>query len=125
MDILVSQPVLVSIFDEALRGVDHENGLLVVGLVEHNDASRDAGAVEQVSGQSDNAPDYSALNEVLADCPLSIAAEENAMRKDAGSFAVRLERTEDVEQIREVSLLAGGNAIGLKTLPRIVLGVET
>ena len=71
-----------------LRGVDHEDALAGGGalLVEHDDAGRDAGAVEEVRGQADDALDVAALDEVAPDDGLGIAAEEHAVGEDAGAL---------------------------------------
>ena len=58
-----AQAVLVAVLDEALGGVDHEDALAGVGvfLVEHDDAGGNAGAVEEVGRQADDALDVAAL----------------------------------------------------------------
>ena len=50
VDVLGAEPVLVAVLDEALGGIDHEDALASMSmfLVQHKDASGDAGAVEQV-----------------------------------------------------------------------------
>ena len=57
VDVLLAQAVLVAVLDEALGGVDHEHALAGrrVLLVEHQDASWNARAIEQVGGQADDA----------------------------------------------------------------------
>jgi hypothetical protein len=57
VDVLLAQAVLVAVLDEALAGVDHEDALAGGGvfLVQHQDAGGDAGAVEQVGRQADDA----------------------------------------------------------------------
>ncbi len=62
VDVLVAQAVLVAVLDEALGGVDHEDALAGGGvlLVEHDDAGGDAGAVEEVGRQADDALDVAA-----------------------------------------------------------------
>ena len=57
MDVLLAEAVLVTVLDEALGGVDHEDALAGVSvlLVENDDAGRNASAVEQVRGQADDA----------------------------------------------------------------------
>jgi hypothetical protein len=57
VDVLLAQAVLVAVLEEALAGVDHEHALAAdrIFLVEHQDAGRYAGAVEEVGGQADDA----------------------------------------------------------------------
>ncbi len=57
MDVLFAQAVLVTVLDEALGGVDHEHTFAGGGvlLVEHENAGGDAGAVEEIGGQADDA----------------------------------------------------------------------
>ena len=61
VDVLAAQAVLVAVLDEALGGVDHEHAGAPGGvlLVEDDDAGRDAGAVEEVGRQADDAFDVS------------------------------------------------------------------
>ncbi len=58
-------------------------------LVEHDDAGGDAGAVEEVGGQADDALEIAGADELLADRGLGIAAEEHAMGQDAGGLCPR------------------------------------
>ena len=69
VDVLGAQAVLVAVLDEALGGVDHEDALAGGGvfLVEHDDAGGDAGAVEQVGRQADDALDVAAPDDFAAD----------------------------------------------------------
>ena len=57
VDVLFAQAVLVAVLDVAAGGVDHEHALARGGVlfVEHQDAGGDAGAVEQVRRQADDA----------------------------------------------------------------------
>ena len=89
VDVLLAEAVLVAVLDEALGGIDHEDAFAGVRafLVEHDDAGGNAGAVKEVRRQADDALDDAALDEVLADGGLGIAAEQNAVRQDARAFA--------------------------------------
>ena len=126
MDVLLAEAVLVAVLHEALGGVDHEDALAGVRafLVEHDDAGGDAGAVEEVRRQADDALDVATLDEVAADVGLGIAAKQHAVREDARAFAGALERAEDVQQVGVVALLAGRDAVVLEALPGVVLGIE-
>ena len=114
VDVLLAQAVLVAVLDEALGGVDHEHALARGGvlLVEHQDAGRDAGAVEEVGGQADDALEDAGADELLADHGLGIAAKEHAVRQDAGGFAGALHRADDVQQVGVVALLGRRHAPG-------------
>ena len=59
VDILLAQPVLVTILHETFGGVDHEDARAGVGVlfVDDKDAGRNAGAVEEIAGQTDDALD--------------------------------------------------------------------
>ncbi len=65
-------------------------------LVDQDDAGRDAGAVEQVGGQADDPLDIPLANEIAPDIGLGVAPEQDAVRQNAGPFAVALERADDV-----------------------------
>jgi hypothetical protein len=124
MQVHVAQPVLGAVLDESAAGVDHEDALAVVGvfLVDDDDAGRNAGAVEQVGRQADDALDQAALDQVLADHGLGIAAEQHAVRQDAGALAVALERPHDVQQVGIVALLGRRLAIGLEAVVFVLAG---
>ena len=66
VDVLRAQAVLVAVLDEALAGIDHEDALAAGGvfLVQHDDAGGDAGAVEQVGRQADDALDIAPPDDV-------------------------------------------------------------
>jgi hypothetical protein len=75
VDVLGAQAILVPVFDETLGGVDHENALAVGGvfLVQHDDAGRDAGPVEEVGRETDDALDVTTSDDVPADVCFDIA----------------------------------------------------
>src|SRR5262245_31791404 len=89
VDVLGTQAVLRAILHVATAGVDHEDALARVGvlLVDDNDTGGDAGAVEEVGGQADDALDVALADEVTTDVGHGIAPEEYAVRQDAGPFA--------------------------------------
>ena len=95
-----------------------------VFLIDDDDAGRDAGAVKEVGGQADDALDVALADEVAADVGLGIAAEEHAVRQNAGAFAGALERADDVQQIGVIALLGGRRAEGLEALVRVVERVD-
>ena len=74
-------------------------------LIDDDDAGGDAGAVEQVRGQADDALDVALADKVAADVCLGIAPEQDAVRQDACAFAGALERADDMQQIGVVALL--------------------
>ena len=116
MDVLLAEAVLRAVLAEALAGIDHEDAFAGLGvlLVDDDDAGGDAGAVEEVGGQADDALDDAALDEISADDGLGISPEQHAVGKDAGSLAGGLERADDVEQVGVVALLVGWHAVSLK-----------
>ena len=127
VDVHRAQAVLVAVFHIARAGVDHENASAGVGvfLVDDDDAGRDAGAVKQVGGQSDDAFDVALADQFAADVGLGIAAKQHAVRQNARAFAVALERAHDVQQIGVIALLGGRRAEGLESLVRIVERIDT
>jgi hypothetical protein len=117
VDVLLAQAVLVTVLEEALAGVDHENAFARRGifLVEHQDAGGNAGAEEEVGRQADDAFEDARADELLADDGLGIAAKQHTVRQDAGAFAGMLQRADDVQQVGVVALpgrwLAPGEAL--------------
>jgi hypothetical protein len=81
-----------------------------VFLVDDDDAGGDAGTVEEVGGQADDALDVALADEIAADVGLGVAPEQDAVRQNAGAFARALERADDVQEVGVVALLGGGRA---------------
>lgn len=79
--------------------------------MEYYHARRDASVVELVCRQSDDALDNALLDEVTADCTLSIAAEKHAIWLDASPFGRVLEGAEVVQQVVVITLLGGRDAL--------------
>ena len=75
-------------------------------LVHHQDAGRDAGAVEQAGGQADDRLEPAVLDEVAARLALLAAAEQHAVGHDGGHPAVGLEHRQHVLDEHQVGLLA-------------------
>ena len=81
MDILGAEAVLGSVLHEALAGVDHKDTLAGVGvlLIDDDDAGRDAGAVEQIGRQTDDALDIPLADQIAADVGLGVTAKQYAV----------------------------------------------
>ena len=99
VNVLRAQAVLVSVLEEALARVDHEDAAAGVGvlLVEDQDAGGDAGAVEEVGGQADDPLDEAPEDEIPADGCLLVAAEQHAVRQDDRAFAPAVERSDQMQ----------------------------
>ena len=126
MDVLSAQAVLVAVLEEALARVDHEDAGTGGGvlLVNDQDAGRDAGTVEKVGGQADDALDKAALYELPADIGFLVAAKQHAVRQDNCALAIALERRDEVEQKGVIAILGRGNAV-LETLVCVVGRIES
>ena len=107
MQIALTQPVLGAVLNEALAGIDHEDALADGGvvLVEHENAGGNAGAVEEIGRQADDALEKAGANELGADHGLGATAKQHAVGQNAGAFACALERADDVQQIGVIALL--------------------
>ena len=81
MDVLCAEAVLVAVFDEAFRGIDHEDSLprLCIILVEDDDARGDARAVEEIRREADDPFDIAAPHDLATDDGLGAAAEQHAV----------------------------------------------
>ena len=77
MDVLGAQPVLGAVLDEARAGVDHKDTRAGVGilLIHDDDTGGDAGAVEQVGGQADDALDIALADQGAANIALGVTAK--------------------------------------------------
>ena len=126
VNIAGAQAVLGAILHEAAAGVDHEDAFSGVGLplVDDDDAGRDAGAIEQVGGQADDPLEVALADQRAADVGFGVAAEEHAMRQDAGALAGALERAHDVQQVGVIALPGRRHPEGFKAVVLIVERVE-
>jgi hypothetical protein len=111
---LLAQLVLALAFHEVLGGVDEEHVVGLLALLEHEDADRDAGGVEEVRGQADDGVDVAVLEQLGADAFLGTAPEEHAVRQDDGHHAFVLEVVEAVQQEGEVGGGLGREAVALE-----------
>lgn len=81
VDVLRPQAVLVAVVDEATASIDHKNAAVAKSapsrafLVQHQNAGGDAGAVEQVGGQADDALDETLLDDAGANSRFGPAPE--------------------------------------------------
>ena len=80
-------------------------------LVQHQDAGGDAGAVEEVGRQSDDALDVALPDDALADRRLGAAPEQYAVGVNHRALAGALEAREDVQQEGVVAVLLGRDAV--------------
>src|SRR5262249_16814998 len=126
MDVLLAKAVLVAVFDEALRAVHHENALPAPSsfLVEYHDAGGNTGAVKEVRRHADNAFQVATLDEVAADGTLCTTPKQHAVWENARALAGALDRSQNVQEVRVIALLAGWDAIVLEALPWVVFGIE-
>ena len=100
--------VLVAVLHESVLGIDEEDTLAVGGvtLVENEDASRYARAVEKVGRQADDALQVMTLHDVAAYGVFGIATEEHAVGQDARAAPrVGLHAADEMEQEGEVCTL--------------------
>ena len=109
VDVLSAQAVLVAVLDEGLAGIDHEDAAPARGarFVQHQDAGGDAGAVEEVRRQSDDALDVALPDDTLADRRLGAAPEQHAVGVNHRALADAREAREDVQQEGVVAVLLG------------------
>jgi hypothetical protein len=107
VDVLGAEPVLVAVFDVAAGGVEHEDAAAGDGvlLVQRQDADGDAGAVEQVGGQADDALEAAGLHQPAADDGLRMPTEQHTVGQDARTLAGAVQGADQVQQIGIVPLL--------------------
>ena len=126
VDVLGAQAVLGAVLHKSAAGVDHEDAFPRLGmlLVDHDDAGRDARAVEQVGRQADDALDVALAHQGATDVCFRVPTEQHPVRQDAGAFAGALERAYDVQQVGVIALSGRRHAEGFKTVVGIVVRVE-
>ena len=88
--------------------VDEQDVVTLLGtiLIQHQDAGRDARAVEQVTGQADDGLEIPPVDEVLACLALFSTPEQHAVRHHGGHAAIALEHGQHVLNKHQVGLLA-------------------
>ena len=126
MDVLGAQTVLVAVLEEALAGVNHEDAGASVSLllVDDQDAGWDAGAVEQVGGQADEALEQAAPDELAADSGLLVATKQDAVGQDDRALAGALERGDEMEEEGVIAVLGRGDTV-LEALVGVVGRIKT
>ncbi len=100
-------------FPEAFAGIDHEDAGAPhrTLLVDHDNARRDTGAVEEVGGEPDDALDQATLDEIAADVALAVTTEEDPVRHDDRTLAGAVEGRDEVQQEGIVSVLGRRDAV--------------
>ncbi len=113
VDVALAQAILGAVLAEAGRRVHHEDACAAVRLllVQHEDARRDARAVEEVGGQADDAGDEAAAHQLAADVGFGVAAEEHAVGQDHRGFAGALHGFQDVQQEGVVAVARWRDAV--------------
>ena len=97
-------------FLEVLGGVDEEHVVRLLALLQHQDADRDAGGIEQIRGQADDGVDVAVLQQLGADALFGAAAEQHAVGQDDGHHAFVFQVVETVQQEGEI----GGAILGAR-----------
>ena len=107
MNVLGAEAVLGAVLHEALASVDHEDAFAGVGvlLVDDDDAGGDAGAIEEVGGQADDALDVAFADQGAADVGLGVAPEEYPVGQNSGTLACAVQRPDDVQRVPTSSLV--------------------
>lgn len=113
-DVLLGQLVLALALQEMLGGVDEQHVVGLFALLQHEDANRDAGRIEQVRRQADHGVDVPVFQQFLAYALLCPAAEEHAVRQDDRHHAVVFEVVQPVQQKREVGRALRRHAVVLE-----------
>ena len=115
MNVLLAQPVLVAVFQESRAGVDHENALarVRVVLVDNNNARRDAGAIEQVGRQADDALDVTLGEQILAD--LGFVGEPDKVNIEVLQSIVR---SDMIAVIAPIGVGENGETFNIRERPR-------
>lgn len=91
MNVLGAQAIFIAVFNKALTGIDHKDALLTLAIsverselgiffIDDNNACRDTRAVEQVSGQANDAFDITLFEQIFTNTRFGIATEQNAVR---------------------------------------------
>ena len=109
MDVAFAQTVLGAVLHKIVTRVNHKDAIAFGGvfLVHHDNAGGNAGAVEKVRRESDNALDVAAVDNVLAEGFFGVATEKYAVGQNHRRLARGLERLENVKKPSVVTVLFG------------------
>ena len=110
---------------ELFAGIDEENVfILFTAFFHHEDTCRDARAIENVGGETDDGIDIILfLDKVLANFPLGRPAEKDTMRSDASHCSAIVEVVNHVQDKGVVSLRLWGKNASLAE-PVIVIELD-
>src|SRR5436305_1118307 len=127
MDVLFTQTILVTVFDECLACIYHENFVTTLRFffVKHNDASRNSSPIKKIRGQSNYSFDVTTLKNIFSDCPLSTSTKQNAMRKNNCSSSCTLHGFEYMEKKGVVTVFRRRNSNLLEALVRIIQNINS
>src|SRR3546814_3612108 len=97
LDVLVAQLVLPLSLREVLRAasVDEQHIVRLLALLEHQDADRDAGGIEQVGRQANHGVYVAVLEQLGADVRFLAAAEQHTVRSE--------EHTSELQSLMRIS----------------------
>ena len=79
-------------------------------LLDDEDAGGDVGALKEIGGEADDGFGIAGADELRADDRFGVAAEEDAVGKNAGGFAGAFGGADDVEGVGVITCLRGGAA---------------
>ena len=90
IDVLLTQPVLISIFYITTARINHKDALTVrcAFFINHEYAGSYAGAVKQVCRKADNALNPVFLYNCFSNSRFGISTEQNTMRENNRSLAI-------------------------------------
>src|SRR5439155_105215 len=80
--------------------------------------------VKEVGGQADDALEVALADERAADVGLCIAAKQDPVREDARAFTRALQRADNVQEVRIVSLLGRWRTEGLEAIVGVIEWVD-
>jgi hypothetical protein len=73
-------------------------------LLDDEDAGGDAGALKEIGGEADDGFGIAGADELPADDRFGVAAEEDAVGKNAGGFAGAFGGADDVEEVGVITV---------------------
>jgi hypothetical protein len=113
VNVLARRRFLLPSFTKPLTGVDHEDARAGRGRVpcQHHDAGGDAGAVEQVGRQADDALDVALPQSFSRMVGLGIAAEQHAVGQITAPLPVLLSEASGCGAEGVVAVLLGRDAV--------------
>jgi len=126
INILLSQAILIAIFNESLVRINHKDtsATLSILLVDNNNTGWNTSSIKQVGWQTNDTLYKPFSNDIFSYFRFCVSSKKNSMRQNHSTFALILKRTDNVQKKSIISIFSRRYAIPFKSLIKIILRVK-